>query len=99
MELIPLKEFQRVSGLSDGALLWLLKENRLPIRAGADGGVQIEVDGIELPRLIAALSARQQEAWQNDRRLLLEKCASLIKNSFAEVIAETIARIAPAGGE
>lgn len=60
-----LREFQNLSGLSDRALLHLLRENLLPCRVTAEG-VQVDVAQIDLQTLAGTvLSAYGADSGKN----------------------------------
>ena len=93
MSLISLTEFQKLVHLSDEALLWLLKSNRLPCSIAPDGSIVVNSSGAEMKALVQAISKSRSDTIANLDTLILEKCARLVSGhveEFAEVALRSV---------
>lgn len=90
---IPLAEFQALTGLTDQALLHLLRENRLPVSASA-AGLLVDTGAAELPLLVEALRTAHDRALQERESLLIEEVGQIINGELDEIIAEALAILA-----
>ena len=89
---ISLKEFQRVTGISDRALVWLLHHNSLPLSV-SEKGITVQGDKLEIDRIIDAIVAKREGVRNNEKALLVERAASTICSKLDELLAEAISEL------
>ena len=59
---LSLDELQNITGLSDSALLWLLKTGRLRCITNKEGVIFVDISSVELSDLVSALTRIQTES-------------------------------------
>jgi len=93
MKHIGLKQFQQLTRLSDGALLWLLKEGTLPCCCTSAGAVEVLLDSVQLEALAKALSTRRESARQPSYEELVEVCGEILTRRIGELASEVLATL------
>lgn len=91
---LSIEEFQRASGLSDSAVLWLLKSNQLKCRSDPKKGLLICNDSLEMQTLVEAIARGKHRAAGKDQRILVEKMARIVRENMESIFEESIARVA-----
>lgn len=93
MKLLRISEFQRLSGLSDRALAWLVVNNRLPCQADPKQGIMVDVESVEIGTLVSAIAARKEELLKERHSFLAERFANIIGKSLEEILDEALAAV------
>ena len=93
MKPLSLEEFQRTSGLSDAAMLWLLR-HKSEYCSMVDGQLSIEAGSVDLQALIASMAARERSLFDEQARLIVERFARIISNHLDSVFAKAAAELA-----
>ena len=95
---IPLADFQQLVGLSDGALLWLLKEGVLPCEATPEGRVHVLLDAVQSDSLARELVKRRAAARPPTVEILIEQCGELLTRRIQDLANEVLANAGPRRG-
>jgi|GEM_PF-3478697 len=90
---LSLGEFQKLTGISDAALLWLLKNNKLRCQVDSKKGLIVCPENLELQNLVEAVARRKQKVLAKHEKLLIEKMARIIRENFEAITEEAIARV------
>ena len=85
MEEMSLAEFQRVTRLSDAALMWLLRSNRLPGRIDPSAGFQVALESLDIEPLISAALQSEERSSQARRSLLAARLTRVISENLEEI--------------
>lgn len=88
MSLVSLFEFQKLTLLSDEAVLWLLKHNRLSCSLDSDGSILIDTSAVTTKSLVQAISAIRSDTLATLDSALLEKCARRFSEHLEEIALE-----------
>ena len=92
MKKINLQDFQKLSGLSDKAMLWLLINGKLPISLDSNT-ITIDPSGLDMRSLIQSIAVRVQERFSSHQALIEERLESLIAEKLEDLVEEAIARM------
>ena len=87
--------FQKFSGLSDAAIYWLIKLNRLPLTYDPTKGLEVIIDKVDLKDLIRTLGERKVSAIKLDEGLLKERLFKLLAENLDEITSEALKLINP----
>ncbi len=93
MKRIGLKQFQQLAHLSDGALLWLLKEGALPCSCTDDGAIEVSLDAVTMSSLATTLSKRREAARPPSYEELVEVCGEILTRRIGELASEVLATL------
>ena len=93
MTLVTLTEFQRITGLSDQALLWLLKDNQLECSIDEENGLMIDIESTNTTELIKAVALKHEQVLERHKRIVSERFARIISEQMEEIARDVIARI------
>ena len=99
MKLVTLENFQKLAGLSDRALCWLLVRNRLRCENDAQHGLMVDLDSLETRELLKSISAEQSSALESGQRLLIERLAGVATKGFEEIVNQACSLIQARGGK
>ena len=91
MSAIKIRDFQRLTGLSDSAVLTLLAGNDLACSVDDDGYIQIDAESVEVRALIDAAVALQEAELGKEHGVIVEKIARLIGDQFSSIVEEAVA--------
>ncbi|MBX7139305.1 MAG: hypothetical protein K1X83_15125 [Oligoflexia bacterium] len=91
MKLLKLADFQNLSGLSDRALMWLLKNQKLACQCSAAGEILVDADSAEMQEIVTALKQQSREIGVRRASLIKEKLGQLVSQRVERVIDEAIA--------
>ncbi len=89
MKLITLKEFQKHIEISDSALIWLLKENKIPCQTNDNKGLVIDIDRVDTKALIEGIATIKKSYLESEEDVLVEKFARIIDESLQEFLNST----------
>lgn len=93
MSRVTLKEFQQLTGLSDTALLWLLKNDALHCSLDGEARLQIDLDAVSAENLRTALLARQQEVLDSQADIIAERLGTIVRERLEAVVEDALNRI------
>ena len=96
MKSLTIEEFQRTAGLSDAAVLWLLRK-KPELWSLADGQLTIDAGSADLASLIEAMAAREGALLEEQRRLVTERIARIIGNHLDALFTEAAAELSRGG--
>lgn len=82
MKLIDLKEFKRVTRISDSALIWLLANGALPVTLGNDRKIMVDIESLEIQKLLATLNRELSKKEAEEFNLLVEEAGKVIRDEF-----------------
>jgi|Wag4MinimDraft_19_1082662.scaffolds.fasta_scaffold80774_2 hypothetical protein len=86
MNLINLKEFQKITRVSDKTLVLLLSNGALPISLGADSKIMIDMNSVEIKKLVVALNRELSKKEEEEFSLMVEEAGNLIREEFDSLI-------------
>jgi hypothetical protein len=86
MNLINLKEFQKITRVSDKTLVLLLSNGALPISLGADSKIMIDMNSVEIKKLVVALNRELSKKEEAEFSLMVEEAGNLIREEFDSLI-------------
>jgi len=95
--LVSLADFQALAGLSDGAVVWLLKENKLPVVYSRETGLAVDATAATVAQLIEAIMHEHKESLVRHESLLMEKIGAIISAHLETILDEAVSRIGAAG--
>jgi len=93
MSRVNLRDFQRLTQLSDSSLLWLLQNNRLKVDLDPRAGLLVSLDNQETKSLVEALKARKQNFFERRPKILKERLASIVADHLDDILDEAIERL------
>ena len=93
MKMIPLAEFQRITQLSDRAIVWLLNHREIEMEVDPKRGLLIAPDSAATKTLIGALSSSEHSLAQAKRALIVEKLASIVDDGLDDIVDAALARL------
>lgn len=99
MSYVSLEDFQKLTGISDSALLWLLKRQNLVCEIGQSGILQIDIESAHVKSLIEALAQKQTEVLAADRDLLFERISGILLTRLDDIVARAVVRVKSRIGE
>ena len=86
MKLIRLGDFQKLAGLSDRALSWLLTRNLVRCQIDPAQGILVDLDSVETTDLLKSIAARRTRILQTGERLLMESLAAVATRHFEQIV-------------
>lgn len=95
---VTLAEFQAISGLSDGAVVWLLRSNALPLRYSTAEGLRVDASAASARSLIEAIMRDHGAALEQHEAVLAEKAAAVVARHLELIIDEAIERVSRTDG-
>ncbi|MCO6432192.1 MAG: hypothetical protein J5J00_15145 [Deltaproteobacteria bacterium] len=93
MKHYPLLDFKRLSGLSDGAIVWLLSSGKLPCTLGKQGELLIDCDDLNVKAIISAISKRNARTLDQHFALVEERFSAVMGEQMEELIELVIQRL------
>ena len=90
---VNLQEFQRLSGLSDKALLHLLKHNQLRCEVRDGSCLVIDIESTETKALQESILQRQHETLNSHQDLISERLGTIVRDEMQSIVDEAIARL------
>ena len=91
---VPLAEFQRLTGLSDAAIVWLLSHNKIPLAYDTESGVRVDVAHASTRSMVEAMVQAHDELLVAEEPLLMGRITALINTHMESIIETARARIA-----
>jgi len=82
MKLFDLKEFKRITRISDSALIWLLANGALPVTLGNDRKIMVDFESLEIQKLLATLNRELSKKEAEEFNLLVEEAGKVIRDEF-----------------
>lgn len=91
---LTLDEFQRLTGVSDAALLWALKNNLFALSYSAENGLSVDIDSVDVKDLVRALASKKEEILAQESGVLTEKITNIISNNLEQLVDRALTQIA-----
>lgn len=92
-QFITIAEFQKLTGVSDRALIEILARNLVELRVNPETGLQLNISSCDLNTLIQSNIPTQIEDILSNRRLLLENVAEIIDEHLDDILNEALQKI------
>lgn len=97
MKLVTIHTFQKITGLSDRAMLQLLERvgndpQHIYGEIHPDHGIVLDVNSVRVRDLVEALKANQQSALEAKRSVIVEKLGSIIVDEIEDIFLEATAK-------
>lgn len=97
MKLVPISSFQKITGISDRAMLQLLE------RVGKDAtqvyaemsetqGLLLDVDSLKVRDLVEAIRQKQDKELSQKRAVIVEKLGAIVVEEIESIFLEASAR-------
>jgi len=84
--MIDLQEFQKVTKISDRTLVFLLGKGAIPITLGSDHKIMIDMERVEIKKLVHALNREHSAEETAEFNLLVEEAGRIIREEFDSLI-------------
>lgn len=93
MKMIPLSEFQRITQLSDKAIVWLINQQEIEMQVDSKRGLLISPESATTRSLVNAITSSEQSATQAKKALIIEKLASIIDDGLDDIVDAALVRL------
>lgn len=93
MKMVSLNDFQNATGLSNEALLWLLKNNKLQISQHEKKGILVEISSVEKSELIKSMLHRDISLLEQNKGLIKERMSLIINQQLEELLDKALAQL------
>lgn len=90
---VSLTEFQRLTGLSDSATLWLIKHNKLALAYSRDQGIRVDAADASTRLMVEAMIREHEALLSEDESLLMERISALIRTHLESIFETAQARL------
>lgn len=90
---VSLTEFQRLTGLSDSAILWLLKHNKIALAYSLDQGIRVDAGDASTRLMVEAMIHQHETLISEDESLLMERISALIRTHLESIFETAQARL------
>ncbi|MCB0309782.1 MAG: hypothetical protein KDD42_01025 [Bdellovibrionales bacterium] len=90
MKLLTLEEFQKLTSISDRAIVWLLKNKKLACQINDQNELLVDIESAQIKDLVSAISARHLELMTNNRRLVSERLAKIVSSKLEEFLDQAL---------
>jgi hypothetical protein len=97
MSAIKIRDFQRLTGLSDSATLTLLASNELKCSIDDEGFIEIEAESVEVRQLIDAALSLQEVELTKEHGVIVEKIARIIGDQFSSIVEQAVVQARASG--
>ena len=91
-KVVALEEFQRLAGLSDASLVWLLHEGGLPLRLDPDG-LKVVAEEVTIEKLLSGIATAKSDARSSQRDSLVQRVGRIMVSHFGKILQEALAEI------
>lgn len=90
MKNVSLEEFQRLVGISDKALVWLLTNKLLHCKPSSDGGLTVDLEAVDTHALREAILARRDEIIDQRKEVIVERLGNVVRDELNSIVNEAI---------
>ena len=90
---MKLSEFQKLTGLSDEALFWLLREEKLACSVDEHGSIYVNPEHVAIKKTLSEVLSIKREVMSEHVDILSEKCGKLIDRKIDELTSEAIEQL------
>lgn len=90
---MPLSEFQKLSGLSDSALVSLLRENRIRCHIDEKRGIMVEASERDGELLIGAMLESERRAFAENESIIVERLTGIVADELERMCLSVIERL------
>lgn len=90
---IEIHEAQKITGLSDSCILWLIKEKLLDLRIDSAGALKVSVASLTDANLIQSLIQSGQTPLINQKEVIKERLAVIIADRLQQTLDEAVATL------
>jgi hypothetical protein len=90
---VPLAEFQKITRLSDSAIVWLLSHNKLSLSYAPEVGISVDVGRVDTHELVQAMADQSSELVNEEASLVREQIRTLINTHLESILNEAEARL------
>ncbi len=91
MKLVKLAQFQDLLALSDKALMYLLRENRLKLSFDPAQGILVNIEDLDMKDLVEAIASLKRDLLRDNSELIAERLASIVGNKLERLVEEALA--------
>lgn len=90
--LVSLQEFQKLTGLSDKALVYLLKQNLLRCSVSDQSLLMVDLESVEIQHLQAAILERHGEVLNLNSTVISETLGTIVRDHLDVIVNEALGR-------
>ncbi|MBN8550778.1 MAG: hypothetical protein J0M12_15800 [Deltaproteobacteria bacterium] len=90
MKTVSLEEFQKLVGISDKALVWLLTQNLLQCQTTADRGLCVDLESVDTENLRKAILARRDSVLEERKDIIVERLGNAVRDELQSIVDEAI---------
>lgn len=90
MSYVSLREFQEVTGISDRAMLEILKRNQLSCQLDEEHGIMVELESADAEQLIEVVVTSERDRFTADKGLIRERFRTIIVERLNEIIDDVV---------
>lgn len=90
MAKITIAEFQSATGLSDSAIMWLIRRNELPFDYSKERGLLIDAENVGTKEIVAALISKGQSALEKERSLIMERLSVIVAEQLDRILNDAL---------
>ena len=94
MKRLSLAEFQKLSGISDASLVWLLNNGKLSCFAEPGKPLEVEASGVAVATIVEAIVQARTNAIPSPDVALEERISAVIAEEMESILAEAAQRLA-----
>jgi hypothetical protein len=93
MKMISLREFQSATGLSNDALVWLIKNNKLTFEYNKTKGLLVDIDGVNKNQLIQSMLEKEVSDLESNKDIIKERLSIVVASKVEELFEEALSRL------
>jgi hypothetical protein len=90
---VPLAEFQKITRLSDSAIVWLLSHNKLSLSYAPEVGISVDLGRVDTHELVQAMADQSSELVNEEASLVREQIRTLINTHLESILNEAQERL------
>lgn len=90
MKNVSLEEFQKLVGVSDKALVWLLTHNVVQCQASPEHGISVDLESVDTKALREAILARRDEIVDQRKEIIVERLGNVVRDELTSIVNEAI---------
>jgi len=90
MKIVSLEEFQKLVGLSDKALIWLLTRNLVQCQIVAERGLCVDLESVDTKSLRESILARREAVLDRRNEIIVERLGNVVRDELESIVDEAI---------
>ncbi len=90
MKTVSLEEFQKLVGISDKALVWLLTHNMVQCQTSPERGLTVDLESVDTNALREAILTRRDEIVEQRKEIIVERLGNVVRDELTSIVNEAI---------